>query len=41
MSSRSAAELEAVVSDSISRTFNKSETTFALVLDISKAYKMV
>ena len=41
MSSRSAAELEAVVSNRISRTFNKSETTVALLLDISEAYKMV
>ena len=40
-SSQSTAELLAVVSDGIARTFNRSETTPAVALDISKAFDRV
>ena len=40
-SSQSTAELLAVVSDGIARAFNRSETTPAVALDISKAFDRV
>ena len=40
-SSRSTADLLAVVSDRIARAFNRSETTRAVALDISKAFDRV
>ena len=39
--SRSTADLLAVVSNRISRTFNRSEATWAVVLNISKAFDKV
>ena len=40
-SSRSTADLLTVVFDRIARTFNRSETTRAVTLDISKAFERV
>ena len=37
-SSRSTADLLTVVSDRVARAFNRSETTRAVALDISKAF---
>ena len=40
-SSRSTADLLTVVSDRIARTFNRSETTRVVALDITKAFDRV